>query len=436
MGTSRGTTAVDTARHDAGPSESEIRAQVARILESPAFRGSHRSQEFLQFITDRTLSGHQAELKERNIAVDVFGRLPEVNLTEDTIVRVSAREVRRRLDQYYASDAGVEDPVRISLPPGSYVPEFRYAETNPLSRNGASPGGVVASQAAARGGLSHIRKQWRLILLLLPLMAAVVIAFRGRLAPHPSQAAFERFWSPLLGANQEVLIGVPHPIVYHPSVRATRENSKRLLPQALPFQRPLVLRPEELTGADFVPVMDQYVAFGDLLAVSSIQSLLAVRGNQARIRLASKIDLADLKDMPSVLVGAYTNRWTLELGQNLRFRFAYTSDGRACILDSTTPEKRWALHSLTSDGTSDQDYLLISRLVHSSTGQPAVLLAGLKQFGTGAGGQLLASPVQLSDVLKSLPGSAWASSNLQIILQMRVIDKTPSPPSVVAWHIW
>jgi hypothetical protein len=241
----------------------------------------------------------------------------------------------------------------------------------------------------------------------------------------------------VLGAgSEEILIGVPHPIVFHPSVRASRESAKRQPPQELPLQRPLALRPEELSGSDFVEVRDQYVAFGDLLAASSLHTMLTSKGKRVRMRLASKIDLADLKETPSVQIGAYTNRWTLELSRNLRFRFDYREDGRACIVDTATPGRYWALPALTSDGTSEQDYLLITRLVAGGSGRPAVLVAGLKQFGTGAGGQLLSDAQHLGEILHAIGDERWIDSNLQLVLEMRVIGNTPSPPHLVAWHIW
>ena len=65
-------------------------------------------------------------LKERTIAVEVFGRNPKSDLADDTIVRVGAREVRKRLAQYYLTPAGAASGIRIDLPLGSYAPEFRY----------------------------------------------------------------------------------------------------------------------------------------------------------------------------------------------------------------------------------------------------------------------------------------------------------------------
>src|SRR6266481_2415562 len=108
------------------PKPEEIRHQLLNILASPAFHGSKRCQQFLEYVCEKSLSGEAGTLKERTVAIEVFGRQPESDLGEDTIVRVGAREVRKRLAQYYVSPEGTASKVRIDLRSGSYAPEFRY----------------------------------------------------------------------------------------------------------------------------------------------------------------------------------------------------------------------------------------------------------------------------------------------------------------------
>src|SRR3954465_3171947 len=98
------------------PQPDDIRRQLRVILTSPAFLGSKRSQQFLEYVCEKSLHGQGSSLKERTIAIEVFGRQPESDLGEDTIVRVSAREVRKRLAQYYSSPEATD--LRIELPSG------------------------------------------------------------------------------------------------------------------------------------------------------------------------------------------------------------------------------------------------------------------------------------------------------------------------------
>src|ERR1700693_3462557 len=108
------------------PNPEEIGRQLRAILASPAFHGSRRCQQFLQYVCEKSLAGEGYTIKERMIAIDVFGRSPQTDLGEDTIVRVGAREVRKRLPQYYLTAEGAAAEIRIDLPSGSYAPEVRY----------------------------------------------------------------------------------------------------------------------------------------------------------------------------------------------------------------------------------------------------------------------------------------------------------------------
>src|SRR5437763_1341000 len=97
------------------PTHDEVRRQLESILASPAFHGSKRCQKFLEHVCEKVLAGQESTLKERTVAVEVFGRTPESDLGEDTIVRVGAREVRKRLAQFYVSPDGAASAVRIDL---------------------------------------------------------------------------------------------------------------------------------------------------------------------------------------------------------------------------------------------------------------------------------------------------------------------------------
>src|ERR1017187_2806167 len=105
------------------PEPDEIRRELAVILASVVFRGSKRCHDFLAFVVAKALAGDVDNLKERTLAVEVFGRKADADLGEERIVRVGAREVRKRLTQYYVTE-GADDAVRIEILAGSYAPAF------------------------------------------------------------------------------------------------------------------------------------------------------------------------------------------------------------------------------------------------------------------------------------------------------------------------
>src|ERR1700683_1387205 len=101
-----------------------VREELSRVLACHEFRSSKRSQDFLRYVVEHTLAGHADMLKERTIGIEVFGRSTSYEPSDDATVRVKAGDVRKRLGLYYA-EHGAQNPVRIELPSGTYVPEFR-----------------------------------------------------------------------------------------------------------------------------------------------------------------------------------------------------------------------------------------------------------------------------------------------------------------------
>src|ERR1700677_2655885 len=104
----------------------EINAGLNRVLESDGFRNSDRLRRFLRITVEATLAGQSSQLKEYALGRDAFDRGPDYDPRTDSIVRVEAQRLRRKLREYYET-AGRQDPVRIELHSGSYVPEFSRA---------------------------------------------------------------------------------------------------------------------------------------------------------------------------------------------------------------------------------------------------------------------------------------------------------------------
>ena len=111
------------AEHFPAPTAEKIRQQLQRILDSPDFHATDRQREFLKFVVTETLAGRNQEIKGYTVATSVFGRKEDFDQATDPIVSIQANQLRRALERYYLV-AGSEDPIRIDIPKGSYVPTF------------------------------------------------------------------------------------------------------------------------------------------------------------------------------------------------------------------------------------------------------------------------------------------------------------------------
>ncbi len=109
------------------PSGDDRWEAVLRISNSRAFEKSPRIRELLLFVARKSFEGQTEQLSEYEIGRAVFGRLDSYIPTEDSIVRSSIRQLRRKLAEYYESEGRTETS-RLEIPKGSYVAQFRFIE--------------------------------------------------------------------------------------------------------------------------------------------------------------------------------------------------------------------------------------------------------------------------------------------------------------------
>jgi len=105
-----------------------VRSQVEKVLSSAGFVRNERLSGFLRFVIEQELSGRGDELKESVIGVECFGRRPDYDVRQDSVVRTEAGKLRSRLAEYYVA-AGAADTILIELPKGGDKPAFRRIES-------------------------------------------------------------------------------------------------------------------------------------------------------------------------------------------------------------------------------------------------------------------------------------------------------------------
>src|SRR5271169_3987500 len=116
---------------DGSVSATVVRQQVEKILHSGEFSGSEVLRHFLAFLTEHSLEKPGEVVKEYELAVAVLGKAEGFDPRLDSAVRVHAARLRAKLAEYYMSD-GVEDPVLIEVPKGSYHVAWRYRAGEPV----------------------------------------------------------------------------------------------------------------------------------------------------------------------------------------------------------------------------------------------------------------------------------------------------------------
>ena len=387
-----------------------VREQLDRVLASPLFRNSKRYPNLLRHVVERTLEGRTAELRERNLGVDVLKREPNYDTSLDPAVRITAGEIRKRLAQYY-QEPGHKTEIRIDLPPGSYVPEF-HLQPVPIAE--------AATPQPARARRRPLRKHLIAAAIGAAALAAVVTLRGG----WPLTSALERFWGPVMDSAGPVLICIGRG------------------PQSLPAQP----APEPRSGTakrgpslfDLAATRDQNLVFPDVTAISRLTGLLQAKGKRYHIGSYSSSPLSDLREGPVVLVGALNNSWTTILTGESRFQFEQDSPsgGRKWIRDRQDPaSRRWSVDFSVPYLQVKEDYAVISRLFDPTIERMVVVAGGLAGFGTMAASDFLTNPAYMRDLASDLP-RGWAAKNLQIVIATKVVRGSNGPLRVLATHVW
>ncbi len=161
------------------PTRDEEREALARLLRVPEIARSANLVRLLSFICERYFEGRADEIRESAIAVQALGRRKDgFDSQVDPIVRVTARTLRKRLDDYYAHEGG-GDALRLVLPTGQYVPQFVRTTTG-------SPGAQPRGSERARSRPDALRVTGALAALL---ACAGAGYWLGRHSAAPPRAA-------------------------------------------------------------------------------------------------------------------------------------------------------------------------------------------------------------------------------------------------------
>ena len=209
--------------------------QLERLLANPFFSHSRRFPSFLRFIVSQTLLGRTDLLKERTLGIEVFGKSANYDTANDPIVRVTAAEIRKRIAQYY-QDPAHEHELRLSLPPGSYVPKFdppHGVRTEEPHSTLLTVHGVLESPTTGSLSVPHVgaaapaKHGWTT-----PVLTSVVLllmAVGGWLWWQSSQtSALMEFWAPVLNSSDPVLFCIADQTQYTAiSLRDAQDPSKQ-----------------------------------------------------------------------------------------------------------------------------------------------------------------------------------------------------------------
>ena len=101
---------------------------VRRVVFSKTLEKSPRSRAFFLHVCRCAMENRPDGATEQQIGVQVFSRPPDYDRDKDSIVRAQARQLRLKLEHYFAAE-GEDEPLVITIPKGKYLPVFQTRPT-------------------------------------------------------------------------------------------------------------------------------------------------------------------------------------------------------------------------------------------------------------------------------------------------------------------
>lgn len=391
-----------------------VREELLQVLSSPQFSSSKRYPALLQYIVESTLLGKSEQLKERTIGVEVFERPPTYDTNADTVVRYTAGEVRKRLSLYY-HDLDRRPAIQISLPTGSYVPEFLHSLDGHGSDASHSPAGIARPSGTLSEKSPHPLlpesgvKVRRSRLFIFTLLIAVIASagFGWRYHSTHMRTPLDEFWAPVLHDQHTVLFCTGG----------------------------VVFAPNNFSGVTTAGKEIDYpfVSIQIASAIARLSGLVELNGADAQLESAATTPVSELRERPIVLLGGYNNQWTMRLLEPLPIHFL-DDQANPSIVDTTQPQTSWARDRSLPYSSAD-DYALVARFRDTTTDNWVIVLAGLGRNGSEAAAQFVTTPHYMQ-LLRDRLGHDFGTQNIEAVMKLSVIEGKTGAPTILAVRAW
>ena len=388
-----------------------MREEVQVIVRSGLMGRSRTYVRLLEYLLERTAAGSVP--KEVEIASDVFGKGADFDPSQDSLVRVYAHNLRRKLEHFY-STAGVDAVQRLELPRGEYRLVLTNAPVPPTP--GVTPS---AARLFGRGG-------WGLAMVAAVVIAAVSFALGSVGSQRPSaaaRAAAQPLWAPLLDDALPTLVVLGDYYIFaeldargevERLVRDFAINSSEELDDL--FRR----RPE--LADSYLNLDLTYLPRGSAFALRDLLRVLYTSDKSVRVVSMSELNAADLRSNHIVYIGFISALDTL-------LEFVFASSG--LVLGPSYDElvsKNDGRHFTSGAGLQPtdrrhyRDYGLLSSFP-GPAGNQFVILAGTRDTGLMHTAYAATEPGQLELIEQELAAAGHPPA-YELLYEVTGIDRT------------
>jgi hypothetical protein len=390
---------------NAGPDE---RWEVAlRAADSPQFQRSPKLRDFLLFVCERALQNKAEDLREQSIGFRVFGRRPDYNPAEDNIVRVEARQLRKRLEEYFLA-GGKDEKIVITVPKGSYVARFETREPAATPPVDALQTVLtkLPSPAVSRPPSVWL---WRVAAVFFAILCLFLwrpstlgAEFLSSSSAHPVRQS--QLWSQLFNSDNET-----HVVCADTALVLLQDITHRPVSLAEYLTRDYsALTPR--TGSELDAVVrllpsKQYTSVADIHLIEKLLLINHESWNRTSIRSPRNLHPADFKNDNFVLLGSSrANPWNELFEPQLNFVWDYDERIHQPFIRNIAPlaQEQKTYWAGGPNHKSDETYSVIDFLPNLGHTGNVLIIAGATMEGTEAAGEYITNPEFAGRLLDSM----------------------------------
>ena len=408
-------------RHETQPgpectlTEQEQRLLLERVANSNVFQHSPALRAFLLYVGEHALAGRLDEIKEQQIGWHVLGRKEDYDTANDNIVRIRARQVRQKLDEYFSGE-GSDSPWIISIPKGGYEPVFQARPERPP----ASDTVRINGGDAMRGHADEVSLQTAAstrpdvsrhvgFAAILPWLITAVATLALFTVLFVSRTAYMR--SELPSATSRSLWGqfFPKPgkevtvVVADSAFALWQDFMHRNENLGEYVSRAYLREPEDNAEARGIAVRP-YTSLADVILTLQISKIATMFGGEVNVKHTRNVDIHDFSNGDAVLLGSRRSDPWVELFEP-RMNFVLDQDAKLtgpCFRNrSPKPGEPNAYFAGNWTGVkgSEESYAVAALRPNLEGTGHVLILEGLDMEGTEAAGEFVCNPEKFAALL-------------------------------------
>jgi hypothetical protein len=401
--------------------------QIDRLVNSHVLHGSESLCKLLRYLAKHALDHPGSPIKEYQIATEIFGRSDDFDPQLDSMVRVQAGRLRGKLAEYYNSD-GVEDPILVELPKGTYVLSFHHRVPNSAKQHSVPMAESEWNGARQRhGSRNWVIAAVSLALLLVASAAVILSLVANRNSAHAgvahdgdvAPAAFRVFWNGFVSGQEEPWVIFSNAaFVGRPETGMRYYNNSR-------------------DNGSFI--LDHYTGVGEVLAVHELDRVFGLLHRQIRVKRGSLFSLDDAKNNNLIFIGSPSENLTLsEIPGTQEFVFQRMTAGprkgdQAIINVHPQPGEAKEFFGTLGNVPLTEDYAVIGLVRGLNPGQAVLILAGTTTMGTQAAVEFVCRQNSVEELLLRLPVSENGQLRpFESVIRVKVTRGVPVGTELVA----